>query len=192
MAPTVTVPVCGQLKVVHLAQADHSFLEQLQAAADKPPYSTNISLRNEWCIAPEVSNGSFMQSWFLAGKIDSFSGVQGSLSDNPELWRSVPNDAFFSAIRSAWSTYTTSQPAWGSQLTAASRENPDIAQLRGLSLGVFISDTPTMSLPLMQSRILDVTARARSAGHLADWQREREISSAEGGRAVMIHSISTI
>jgi hypothetical protein len=78
MAPTVTVPACGKLKVVHLAQADHSFLEQLQAAADKPPYSTNISQRNEWCIAPEVSNGSFMQSWFLAGKIDSFSGVQGS------------------------------------------------------------------------------------------------------------------
>ncbi len=111
MAPTITVPVCGQLKVVHLAQADHSFLERLQAAADKPPYSTNISLRNEWCIAPEVSNGSFMQNWFLAGKIDSFSGVQGSWADNPELWRSVPNDAFFSAIRSAWSTYTTSQPA---------------------------------------------------------------------------------
>jgi hypothetical protein len=29
--------------------------------------------------------------------------------------------------------------------------------------------------PLMQSRILDVTARARSAGHLADWQREGDI-----------------
>ncbi len=27
MAPTVTVPVCGQLKVVHLAQADRSLLE---------------------------------------------------------------------------------------------------------------------------------------------------------------------
>ncbi len=27
----------------------------------------------------------------------------------------------------------------------------------------------------MQSRILDVTARARSAGHLADWQREGDI-----------------
>jgi hypothetical protein len=145
--------VCGQLKVVHLAQADHSFLEQLQAAADKPPYSTNISLRNEWCIAPEVSNGSFMQNWFLAGKIDSFSGVQGSLVDNPELWRSVPNEAFFSAIRSAWPTYTTSQPAWDSQQTAASREDPDIAQSRVLSLGVFISDTPTMALPIMQSRI---------------------------------------
>jgi hypothetical protein len=32
-----------------------------------------------------------------------------------------------------------------------------------------------MALPLMQSRILDVTARARSAGHLADWQREDDI-----------------
>jgi hypothetical protein len=93
-----------------------------------------------------------MQSWFLAGKIDNFSGVPGSLSENPELCRSVPNDAFFSAIRSAWS----SQAAWSSQLTATSREDPDIAQLRGLSLGVFISDTPTMALPLMQSRILDV------------------------------------
>ncbi len=60
MAPTVTVLACGQLKVVHLAQADRSFLEQLQAAADKPPFSTNTSLRNEWCITPEVSNGSFM------------------------------------------------------------------------------------------------------------------------------------
>ncbi len=29
VAPTVTVPVCGQLKVAHLAQADHHFLEQL-------------------------------------------------------------------------------------------------------------------------------------------------------------------
>jgi hypothetical protein len=29
MAPTVTVPVCGQLKVVHLAQADHHFLDQV-------------------------------------------------------------------------------------------------------------------------------------------------------------------
>jgi hypothetical protein len=95
MAPTVTVPACGQLKVVHLAQADRSFLKQLQAAADKPPYSTNTSVRNEWCIAPEVSKGSFMQSWFLAGKVDNFSGMQGSLSENPDLWRSVPNDAFF-------------------------------------------------------------------------------------------------
>jgi hypothetical protein len=32
-----------------------------------------------------------------------------------------------------------------------------------------------MALPLMKSRILDVTARARSAGHLADWQREGDI-----------------
>jgi hypothetical protein len=32
-----------------------------------------------------------------------------------------------------------------------------------------------MALPLMQSRTLDVTARARSAGHLADWQREGDI-----------------
>ncbi len=81
IAPTVTVPVCGQLKVVNLAQADYNFLDQLQAAADKPPYSNNLSLRNEWCIAPEVSNGSFMQSWFLAAKIDSFSGMRGSLVD---------------------------------------------------------------------------------------------------------------
>jgi hypothetical protein len=103
--------VCGQLKVVHLAQADHSLLDQLQAVADKPPSSTDLNMRNEWCIAPEVSKGSFMQSWFLAAKIDSFSGVQGSLLDNPELWRSVPNNAFFSAIRSAWTAYTTSQPA---------------------------------------------------------------------------------
>ncbi len=101
MAPTVTVPVCGQLKVVNLAQADHSFLEHLQAAADKPPFSTDLNLRNEWCIAPEVNHGSFMQSWFLAAKIDSSSGMQGSLVDNSELWRSVPNDALFSAIRSA-------------------------------------------------------------------------------------------
>jgi hypothetical protein len=34
-----------------------------------------------------------------------------------------------------------------------------------------------MALPLMQSRILDVTARARSTGHLAenDWQSEGDI-----------------
>jgi hypothetical protein len=94
---------------------------------------------------------------------------------NPELWRSVPNDAFFSAIRSAWAAYTTAQPAWDSQQPAALRENPNIAQLRASSLGVFISSTPTMAFPLMQSRILDVTARARSAGHLADWQREGNI-----------------
>ena len=118
--------------------------------------------------APEVSNGSFMQSWFLAAKIDSFSGVQGSLLNNAELWRSVPNDAFFSAIRSAWAAYTTSQPAWDSQQPAALRKDPDVAQLRASSLGVFISSTPTMALTLMQSRILDVAARARSAGHLAD------------------------
>ncbi len=90
MAPTVTVPACGQLKVVHLAQADRSFLEQLQAAADKPPFSTNTSLRNEWCIAPEVSNGSFMQSWFLAGKVDNFSGVQGSLSETQSCGGASP------------------------------------------------------------------------------------------------------
>jgi hypothetical protein len=95
-----------------LTKADNSFLDQLQAAADKAPFSTNISLFNEWCIAPEVSNGSFMESWFLAAKIDCFSGMQGSLLKNSELWRSVPNDdAFFSAIRSAWTAYTTSQPA---------------------------------------------------------------------------------
>ncbi len=40
-----------------------------------------------------------MQSWFLAMKIESFSGVEESLLDNPELWRRVPNDALFSAIR---------------------------------------------------------------------------------------------
>ncbi len=107
MAPPVPVPACGQLNVIHLAQADYNFLDQLQAAADKAPFSTNTSLRNEWCIAPEVSNGSFMQSWFLAAKIDSFSGVQGSLLNNAELWKSVPDDAFFSAIRSAWAAYTT-------------------------------------------------------------------------------------
>jgi hypothetical protein len=116
-----------------------------------------------------------MQSWFLAAKIDSCNGVQGSLLTNPELWKSVPNDAFFSAIRSAWAAYTTAQPAWNSQQPEALREDPDIAQLRAASLGVFISSTPTMALPLMQSRILDVAARARSAGHLADWQREGDI-----------------
>jgi hypothetical protein len=83
MAPTVTVPVCGQLKVVHLAQADYNFLDQLQAVADKPSFSTDLNLRNEWCIATEVSKkGSFMQSWILAAKIDSFSSMQGSLVDN--------------------------------------------------------------------------------------------------------------
>ncbi len=101
--------------------------------------------------------------------------VQRSLPDNPELWRSVSNDAFFSAMRSAWIAYTASQPAWDSQKTAALREDPDIAQLRGLSLGVFISATPTMALSLMQYRILDVIARARSACYLADWQREVDI-----------------
>ncbi len=55
------------------------------------------------------------------------------------------------------------------------REDPDVAQLRASSLGVFISSTPTMALPLMQPRILDVAARARSASHLADWQREGDI-----------------
>jgi hypothetical protein len=40
MTPPVTAPACGQLKVVHLAKADYSFLEQLQAAADKAPFST--------------------------------------------------------------------------------------------------------------------------------------------------------
>jgi hypothetical protein len=147
MAPTVTVPVCGQLKVVHLAQADHHFLDQLQAVTDKPPFSTDLSLRNEWCFAPEVSKGCFMQSWFLAAKIESFSGVAGSLLDNPELWRRFPNDAFFSAIRSAWTACTTAQPAWNSQPAAAIRKDPDISQLRRLSLGIFISATPTMALP---------------------------------------------
>jgi hypothetical protein len=113
----------------------------------------------------------------LAAKIESFSGVEGSLLDNPELWQRVPNNASFSAIRSAWTAYTTAQPAWDSQPAAAIREDPDISQLRGLSLGIFISATPTMALLLMQSRILDVTARARSAGHLADWQREGAIVS---------------
>jgi hypothetical protein len=47
MAPPATVPVCGQLKVVHLAQADHHFLDQLQTIADKAPFANNISLRNE-------------------------------------------------------------------------------------------------------------------------------------------------
>jgi hypothetical protein len=147
MVPTVTVPVCGQIKVVLLAQADYNFLDQLQAVADKPPFSTDLNLRNEWCIAPEVSKGSFMQSWFLAAKLDSFSGMQGSLLDNPELWRSVPNDALFSAVRSAWATYTTLPPTQDSQSSAALREDPDISQLRGLPLGVFISATPTMALP---------------------------------------------
>ncbi len=101
VASAVTVPFCGQLKVVHLADADRNFLEQLQAVADKPPYSNDLSLRNERCIVSEVRKGSFLQSWFLAAKIDRFSsGTEGSLLDNPELWRRVPNDAFFSAIRS--------------------------------------------------------------------------------------------
>ncbi len=82
MAPPAPAPACGQLKVVHLAKADYSFLEQLQAAADKAPFANNVNLRNEYCIAPEVSNGCFIQSWFLAAKIDSFSGVQGSVTTN--------------------------------------------------------------------------------------------------------------
>jgi hypothetical protein len=83
--PPVPAPACEQLKVVHLAKADYSFLDQLQAVPDKAPFSTNTSLHNKCCIAPEVSNGSIMQSWFLAAKIDSFSGVQGSLLNNAEL-----------------------------------------------------------------------------------------------------------
>jgi hypothetical protein len=58
-----TVPMCGQLKIVHLAQTDHHFLEQLQPVADKPPFANDLSLRNEWCIAPELSKGCFLQSW---------------------------------------------------------------------------------------------------------------------------------
>ncbi len=57
----------------------------------------------------------------------------------------------------------------------ALREDPDVAQLRATSLRVFNSSTATMALLLMQSRILDVAARARSAGHLADWQIEGDI-----------------
>ncbi len=73
-------------------------------------------------------------------------------------------------------TQPSNQPGTASsQQPAALREDLDIAQLRTASLGVFISSTPTMALPLMQSRILDVAARTRSAGHLADWQREGDI-----------------
>jgi hypothetical protein len=68
MATPVPATACGQLKVVHLAMADYSFLDQLQAAADKAPFANNVNLRNEYCIAPEISNGFFMQSWFLAAK----------------------------------------------------------------------------------------------------------------------------
>ena len=71
--------------------------------------------------------GELYAELVLAAKIDSFNGVQGSLLTNPELWRSVPNDAFFSAIRSAWAAYTTTQPTWDSQQPAALREDPDIA-----------------------------------------------------------------
>jgi hypothetical protein len=38
-------------------------------------------------------------------QIDSFNGVQGSLLNNAELWKSVPNDTFFSAIWSSWAAY---------------------------------------------------------------------------------------
>ncbi len=162
--------MCTWLKLIITSLSSFS---QLQTSL---LFSDDLSLRNEWCIAPEASKGCFLQSWFLVAKVERFSGMEGSLLDNPELWQRVPNDAFFfSAIRSAWTAYTTLQPSWDSQPTPIMREDPNISQLRGLSLGVFIIATPTMALPLMQSRNLDVTARARSAGHLADWQREGDI-----------------
>jgi hypothetical protein len=77
--------------------------------------------------------GKLYAKLVFVSKIDSFNDVQGSLLNNAELWKSVPNDAFFSAIRSAWAAYTTAQPAWDSQQPAALREDPDIAQLRAAS-----------------------------------------------------------
>jgi hypothetical protein len=47
-----------------------------------------------------------------------------------------------------------------------------------ISLGVFISATLSMALPLLQSKILDVSTRARSADRFIDWQQEGEIVSA--------------
>ncbi len=48
----------------------------------------------------------------------SFAGVEGSLVDDPELWKCIPNDAFFAAVSSAWAGTNLTGPAWASWLSS--------------------------------------------------------------------------
>jgi hypothetical protein len=64
MAPPVPVPVCGQLKVVHLAQADHQFLDQLQAIADKPPLQPISTYATNGASHPRSARGALCKAGF--------------------------------------------------------------------------------------------------------------------------------
>jgi hypothetical protein len=89
----------------------------------------------------------------------------------------------YSMLQSCTTLTSVAQPTHGQR--QAAHDPPPPASLPSPStgsLGVFrttfnlsFSSTPTITLPLMQSRILDVAARARSASHLADWQRDGDI-----------------
>jgi hypothetical protein len=94
-ATAITAPSCGQLNVERLASVDRDFLARLQMAVDKFLYSSSVQFRYEQCLALGNRTGSFLTSFFLAAKVVNFAGAVGNLNNGAELWKCVPNDAFF-------------------------------------------------------------------------------------------------
>jgi hypothetical protein len=94
VAPAVPEPACGRLEITHLTSVDREFLQQLQMTADSFPFSGNVQLRNERRLTLNVSTGTFLARWFITGKVVSFGGTVGSLLDDLELWKCVPNGVY--------------------------------------------------------------------------------------------------
>jgi hypothetical protein len=104
--PAVVQPLgCGQLTAQVLTARDRAFLDRLQRAAAAYPLSSSADFRKDLCLDQTIRDGPFLSSFLTAGGVETFAGTEGSLLDDPQLWKRVSNDAFFTAVRRAWDFY---------------------------------------------------------------------------------------
>ncbi len=139
MPAVMQPPGCGQLAVQVLLARDRAFLDRLQRAAAAYPLSSNADLRNDLCLDQTIRDGPFLTSFLSAGGrgVETFAGTEGSLLDDPQLWKRVSNDAFFAAIRRAWDFYDAPHTSWARPSASADalRTDPDEHALGVFRLG---------------------------------------------------------
>jgi hypothetical protein len=126
MQAVIQSPGCGQLTIQVLTARNRGFLGRLQRAASAFPLSCNPDLRNDLCLDQTIRDGPFLASFLSAGGwgVETFAGTEGSLFDDRQLWKRVSNDAFFAAIRRAWTSTmhpTRSGPGLRHQLTPCAK-----------------------------------------------------------------------
>jgi hypothetical protein len=106
MPAVVQPPWCGQLTIQFLLARDRAFLDRLQRSAAAYPLSSKADLCNDLCLDRTSRDSPFFSSFLTAGGVETFAGTEGSLlDDDPQLWKRVSNDAFFTAVRRAWDFY---------------------------------------------------------------------------------------